>query len=61
MTDTDRQLPDEPPNDDYHWTAEPEEPDIAGMPGEFTNEPDDAVPRLHSGERSTRRDASFDY
>ena len=50
MTDTDRELPDEPPNDDYHWTAEPEEPDIAGMPGEFANEPDDAVPRLHSGE-----------
>jgi hypothetical protein len=28
-------LPDEPPEDNYRWTAEPEEPDAAGMPGEF--------------------------
>ena len=35
---------DEPPPDDYRWTGEPEDPDVAGMPAEFVNEPDDAVP-----------------
>jgi len=50
MTDTDRKLPEEPPNDDYHWTAEPEEPDVAGMPGEYADEGDEAVPGVRSGE-----------
>lgn len=37
-------LPDEPPEDNYRWTAEPEDPDAAGMPGEFVNEEGDGVP-----------------
>jgi hypothetical protein len=40
---TDRNLPDEPPPDDYEWTGEPGDPDAAGMPAEFVNEPDAAV------------------
>ena len=42
--DPSRTLPDEPPPDDYEWTAEPGDPDVAGMPGEFVNEPGEAVP-----------------
>ena len=45
-------LPDEPPPDAYDWTNEPEDPDAAGMPGEFVNEPGDGVP----GVRRQRQD-----
>jgi hypothetical protein len=34
-------LPDEPPPDAYDWTNEPEDPDAAGMPGEFVNDTGD--------------------
>jgi hypothetical protein len=45
MTDaTDRTVPDEPPPDEYEWTSEEGDPDAAGMPAEFLNEPDEAVP-----------------
>jgi hypothetical protein len=37
-------VPDEPPPDSYEWTNEPEDPDAAGMPGEFVNEATDSVP-----------------
>jgi len=43
--------PGEPPPDEYRWTGEPEDPDVAGMPGEFVSEPDDAVPGVRSGTR----------
>ena len=41
-------VPDEPPNDNYEWTAEPDDPDAAGMPGEFVNGPGDGVPGVRS-------------
>jgi hypothetical protein len=43
-------VPDEPPPDNFEWTAEPEAPDAAGMPGEFVNEPHDGVPGVRSTE-----------
>lgn len=48
--DQSRALPDEPPPDNYEWTAEPEDPDMGGMPAEFVNEPGDAVPGVRRGE-----------
>ena len=41
-------VPDEPAPDAFDWTAEPEQPDVAGMPGEFVNEPGDGVPGVRS-------------
>jgi hypothetical protein len=43
-------LPDEPPEDNYRWTAEPKDPDAAGMPGEFVNQPGEEVPGVRRGE-----------
>jgi hypothetical protein len=37
-------VPDEPEPDAFEWTAEPEAPDAAGMPGEYVNEPGEGVP-----------------
>jgi hypothetical protein len=34
-------LPDEPPPDAYDWTDQPEDPDAAGMPGEYVNDTTD--------------------
>jgi hypothetical protein len=39
-----RTVPEEPPPDDYEWTSEPGDPDVAGMPGEFVNESEEEVP-----------------
>jgi hypothetical protein len=43
-------LPSESPDDNYQWTAEEEDPDAAGMPAEFANEPGDGVPGVRSGD-----------
>ena len=43
-------VPDEPANDNYEWTAEPDDPDAAGMPGEFVNEPHEGVPGVRTTE-----------
>jgi hypothetical protein len=48
MTDRDRTLPDEPPPDAYEWTDEPDDPDAAGMPGEYVTEPDEEVPGVRT-------------
>lgn len=54
MTDApDRPLPDEPPPDDFHWTAEPEDPDVAGMPGEYVNAPAEDVPGVRRSEETS--------
>jgi hypothetical protein len=47
---TDAGVPDEPPPDDFEWTSEPDDPDAAGMPGEFVNEPHDGVPGVRTTE-----------
>ena len=47
---TDDTLPDEPPSDAFEWTEEPDDPDAAGMPGEYVNDTGDGVPGV-------RRDA----
>jgi len=47
---TERQLPDEPPNDDFEWTAEPGDPDMAGMAGEFVNDSGESVPGVRREE-----------
>lgn len=43
-------VPDEPPADDFEWTAQPDAPDEAGMPGEFVNEPHEGVPGVRTTE-----------
>ncbi|HYH50361.1 MAG TPA: hypothetical protein VEG38_12520 [Acidimicrobiia bacterium] len=43
-------LPDEPPEDNYRWTGEPQDPDAAGMPAEFANEPGDGVPGVRQSD-----------
>lgn len=41
-------IPDEPPPDSFEWTGEPQDPDAAGMPGEFVDEPHAGVPGVRS-------------
>jgi hypothetical protein len=52
-------LPDEPPPDSYEWTSEPKDPDEAGMPAEFVNEPGDAVPGVRR-DKDAPAPADFD-
>ncbi|HKY76672.1 MAG TPA: hypothetical protein VJS45_11045 [Acidimicrobiia bacterium] len=47
---TDRPLPEEPPPDVDAWTAEPDDPDMAGPGAEFADESADGTPGVRSGE-----------
>ena len=43
-------FPAEPPEDNFGWTGEPQDPDAGGMPAEFTNEPGDGVPGVRQSD-----------
>lgn len=48
-TPSEERKPDAPPPDSYRWTNEPGAPDVAGMPGEFVNDPGEDVPGVRRG------------
>ena len=53
----DTAVPDEPAPDAFEWTEEPGDPDVAGMPAEYVNEPGDGVPGVRSNDDAEPADS----